>query len=263
MLSAIVRIRFLSPLSYHILSFSTILIEFLIPFNRKPIIKPILTEFHKGNRYLFALMMLERDAASYRYFIFLDEKTFQSCCNGPVRCWRRDGERLDEDCVHENDRSGRFSVNFLLAFGNESRGILLPVDRGFLTRARFLMILEEEIVPAAYVIYGLDIRNCELIMDNCPSHHGNAVEDAIENGGFTATYMPPKSPDLNPVENAWAEISRRLPARRAANRQDLINMVMEAYASIPNEYFSNLLSPAAIRRRFRCVLQSGGSHVKY
>ena len=55
-----------------------------------------------------------------------------------------------------------------------------------------------------------------LVMDNLPSHKVAGVREAIEAAGATLRYLPPYSPDLNPIEPAWAKVKgelRRLAAR--------------------------------------------------
>jgi transposase len=55
-----------------------------------------------------------------------------------------------------------------------------------------------------------------VIMDNLSSHKGSRVREAIETTGATLLYLPPYSPDLNPIENAFAKLKVLL--RKAAAR---------------------------------------------
>ncbi len=41
-------------------------------------------------------------------------------------------------------------------------------------------------------------------MDNLPAHKGTDVRRAIEAAGATLRYLPPYSPDFNPIENAFS-----------------------------------------------------------
>ena len=45
-------------------------------------------------------------------------------------------------------------------------------------------------------------------MDNLPAHKGDAVRQAIEETGATLVFLPPYSPDFNPIENAFAKLKR-------------------------------------------------------
>ena len=53
-------------------------------------------------------------------------------------------------------------------------------------------------------------------MDNLGSHKGAAVRVAIEAAGASLRYLPPYSPDFNPIENAFAKLKAML--RKAAAR---------------------------------------------
>jgi transposase len=55
-----------------------------------------------------------------------------------------------------------------------------------------------------------------VIMDNLSSHKRPSVRAAIEAAGATLLYLPPYSPDFNPIENAFAKLKALL--RKAAER---------------------------------------------
>jgi transposase len=55
-----------------------------------------------------------------------------------------------------------------------------------------------------------------VVMDNLPAHKSAAVREAIEKIGATLMFLPPYSPDFNPIENAFAKLKALL--RKAAER---------------------------------------------
>ena len=55
-----------------------------------------------------------------------------------------------------------------------------------------------------------------VILDNLPAHKGAAAREAIEAAGARLLFLPPYSPDFNPIENAFAKLKALL--RRAATR---------------------------------------------
>ena len=55
-----------------------------------------------------------------------------------------------------------------------------------------------------------------VVMDNLDAHEVAGVEDAIRTMGASLLYLPPYSPDLNPIEQAFAKLKALL--RRAAAR---------------------------------------------
>jgi transposase len=55
-----------------------------------------------------------------------------------------------------------------------------------------------------------------VVMDNLPAHKVAGIREAIENVGARLLYLPPYSPDLNPIEMAFAKLKALL--RKAARR---------------------------------------------
>lgn len=55
-----------------------------------------------------------------------------------------------------------------------------------------------------------------VIMDNLPAHKVTGVREAIEGAGASVLYLPPYSPDLNPIEKAFSKVKAIL--RKAAAR---------------------------------------------
>ena len=78
-----------------------------------------------------------------------------------------------------------------------------------MNRDIFLAYLRECLVPT---LSAGDI----VIMDNLPSHKVAGVREAIETAGAKVVYLPPYSPDLNPIEMAFSKLKALL--RKAAER---------------------------------------------
>jgi transposase len=60
-----------------------------------------------------------------------------------------------------------------------------------------------------------------VVMDNLSSHKGSRVRELIEGKGCELLYLPPYSPDLNPIEEAFAKVKallRKAEARAPARR---------------------------------------------
>jgi len=71
-----------------------------------------------------------------------------------------------------------------------------------------------------------------VVMDNLSSHKVTGVGEQTEARGAEVLYLPPYSPDLNPIEKAWAKIKQCLRSTRARCKQDLDNAITEALALI-------------------------------
>ena len=82
-----------------------------------------------------------------------------------------------------------------------------------------------------------------VIMDNLPAHKVTGVREAIEAAGAELLYLPPYSPDFNPIELAFAKLKAFLRKAAARTIPDLWAAVAQAIESFqPNEcrgYFAH------------------------
>ena len=94
--------------------------------------------------------------------------------------------------------------------GLTTRGLVAPwVLDGAINRDAFEAYIAQVLVP--------DLRAGDIVvMDNLSSHKGPKVRQLIEAVGARLLYLPPYSPDLNPIEMAFAKLKALL--RRAAER---------------------------------------------
>jgi transposase len=80
---------------------------------------------------------------------------------------------------------------------------------GPMNRVAFQAYIEQVLVPTLR-------QGDTVIMDNLPAHKGADVRTAIEAAGAILRYLPPYSPDFNPIENAFSKLKAYL--RKAAAR---------------------------------------------
>jgi transposase len=80
---------------------------------------------------------------------------------------------------------------------------------GGTTREAFLHFVRKALVPALR-------RGDVVVMDNLSTHYCQGVRESIEAAGATVLYLPPYSPELNPIEHTWSKLKallRRVEAR--------------------------------------------------
>ena len=73
-----------------------------------------------------------------------------------------------------------------------------------------------------------------VIMDNMRSHHIKKVAEVLENAGMKLLYLPPYSPDFNPIEKMWSKIKailRKLKARTVDTLPKAIELAFESVSS--------------------------------
>ena len=62
-----------------------------------------------------------------------------------------------------------------------------------------------------------------VIMDNASFHKGETMQKALKEAGHTLLYLPPYSPDLNPIEHKWAQ-AKKIRRETQAPLTDLFNI---------------------------------------
>lgn len=135
--------------------------------------------------------------------IFIDETwTATNMARTHGRCLR--GQRLRSPVPH-----GHWKTTTLVA-GLRLTGIAAPfVLDGPINRDAFQAYVEQVLVPE---LNPGDI----VVMDNLGSHKGVAVQAAIAAAGARLLFLPPYSPDFNPIEMAFSKLKALL--RKAAER---------------------------------------------
>ena len=71
-----------------------------------------------------------------------------------------------------------------------------------------------------------------VVMDNLSAHKIAGVRQAIEKCGARLAYLPPYSPDLNPIEKCWSKIKTYLRAAKARTYETLTAALKEALLTI-------------------------------
>jgi transposase len=118
------------------------------------------------------------------------------------RCAR--GQRLRVGVPHGHWKTTTFVAGLTL------RGMIAPfVLDGPINRDAFETYVEKVLVPELR-------RGDVVVMDNLSSHKGPRVREMVERAGAMLLYLPPYSPDFNPIENAFAKLKALL--RKAAER---------------------------------------------
>lgn len=114
------------------------------------------------------------------------------------------GQRLRVGIPHGHWKTTTFTAGLTL------RGMIAPfVLDGPINRIAFETYVEKVLVP--------ELRPGDtVVMDNLSSHKSPRVREMIEAAGASLLYLPPYSPDFNPIENAFAKLKALL--RKAAER---------------------------------------------
>jgi transposase len=99
---------------------------------------------------------------------------------------------------------------------------------GALDGEMFLAWVKEGLAP---VLESGDV----VILDNLATHKVAGVKEAIEAVGARVEYLPPYSPDFNPIENLWSKVKQILKGRAPRTRGQLSRATGAAFAAVTPE----------------------------
>ena len=105
--------------------------------------------------------------------------------------------------------------------------VLYPYD-GAVDSERFVDFLEHKLKPH------LDSGDV-LIMDNCRTHHAALVKAKAAELSVPILYLPPYSPELNPIEESWSVIKNKMRQKKPRNIAEYVDGIIDAQMSIDTE----------------------------
>jgi len=153
------------------------------------------------------------------HLIFLDESGVTTAMTR-LYARRPDGRR-----IHEATPGGHWKIMTILA-AMRLRGITAamtieePTDGDI-----FLAYVEQVLCPTL-------LAGDVVVMDNLGAHKVDGVEGLIQARGAEVLYLPPYSPDLNPIEKAWSKIKQFLRSRCPRTTDALEQTIADAIAAI-------------------------------
>lgn len=162
--------------------------------------------------------------------VFIDETWTKTNMTRGHGWWQR-GERLIAQVPHGHWQT----MTFIAALRHD--GITAPcVLDGPVNGESFAAYVEQILVPT---LQEGDI----VIMDNLGSHKGNKIHRAIRTAGARLLFLPPYSPDFNPIEQALAKLKALLRKAEERTLEALwrrIGLLLEAFSAAEcTNYFSN------------------------
>ena len=122
--------------------------------------------------------------------------------------------------------------------------------QGGTTAQRFREYMGKQLIPSLE-------KDDVVIMDNMRSHHAKIVTELLDKAGISYLYLPPYSPDLNPIEKMWSKMKSFLRKRKVRVAAELPEAVKAALKTI-SEYSRAMKSHF---RKFGNQMSGSGNHL--
>jgi transposase len=115
------------------------------------------------------------------------------------------------------------NTTLLSSMSLEGMGPSMAIE-GSTTKQVFEAYIEHFLAPT--------LREGQVVMDNFSAHKGERVRKLIEDRGCQLLFLPPYSPDLNPIEEAFSKVKRLLRVIGARTKNVLIEAMGKALNAV-------------------------------
>ena len=126
----------------------------------------------------------------------------------------------------------------------------------------FVRILDTHLLASADLLFTESPRRqWWYLQDNAPTHTARVTRKWLHDHGITCLDFPPYSPDLNPIENVWQDVERRVEARAPKTVEELQDVIAEEWEKTPKSLLLKLAH--SMPKRCQAVIAAGGDHIHY
>ncbi len=225
---------------------------------RKRATKPLLNQRQRQKRLTWAVEKKNWTVAQWSKVLFSDESKFCiSFGNQGPRVWRKSGEAQNPCCLKS---SVKFPQSVMIWAAMSSAGVgPLCFLKSTVNAAIYQEILEHFMLPSADKLYG----DADFIFqqDLAPAHTAKGTKSWFNDHGVTVLDWPANSPDLNPIENLWGIVKRKMWDTRPNNADDLKAAIKATWDSIPPQQCHKLIT--SMPRRIEAVIKAKGAPTKF
>jgi hypothetical protein len=220
-----------------------------------------LTEEEMRLRREFAQKFLGKSADWWCTVFFADEKCFTGQGHpGRVFLRRFDDEDplAPELCAPKLPHPVTHSI--WGCFSAAGPGLMMPLEDP-LDGPTYAYIVRYYLAKSFEKVFGKGTVERWLIHDTPNVHHTADVRHALGCMGITALPFPPYSPDLNPIENLWADMQRRVDRLHASTPAELKAAVEQVWAETTPAQCEKLAR--SMPKRLKQVIEVNGHYIHY
>lgn len=226
--------------------------------------KPLLSAQNIEKRLSFATLHIGKPSDYWDDVIFCDETKMMLYYNdGPNRVWRQPLKALENRNIIPTVKFGKLSVMVWGCISSKGVGDLAFIENT-MDAEQYLNILKCHLINSAnkFGFNGDNKPRFKFYQDNDPKHKAHMVRMWLLFNCTKVLDTPAQSPDLNPIENLWVHLKKKVAKRHPKNRTELKSAILEEWHKIPSNYDVQKLINS-MKKRLRAVIDSKGGHTKY
>lgn len=217
--------------------------------------KPFLSLLNRIKRLRFAIKYRDWSWQQWANVVFMDEKTIQTYGNGKVMVKRRRNERYEpRNMFLQEIQNKKNKVNLVGTVSCDGPNIIYSVPTK-LNGKHFQQLMKKKV--------GKLLVNKSVIMDNATIHRKGL--NYLRKAGHTLFDFPPKSADLNPIENVWGKLqkilNRKLRNVCISTQAELLELIRESWKEIPVIFIQK--SVLSMPKRLEDVIRMQGGQTRF
>lgn len=220
--------------------------------------KPLMTKSHLQKRKEFCMQTKDWSVEDWSRVMWSDESNFYLFDQSR---WRVRRSR------HSDPHDHRFTqptvkhpphVMVWACFSATGRGGLAFLPQNVnMNSSRYLETLESHLLPF------MAIRNATVFMqDGAPCHKAKKVTAWLNDHAIQTLQWPPNSPDLNPIENLWCIMKKKISKSKITSVEQLKNTILEVWTQQTDSSLCNRLV-ASMPSRIQAVMKNKYYPSKY
>lgn len=228
----------------------------------RPRAKPKLTPAMRTKRLNWCVLHKDWTVDQWLNVGFSDESTFTIMQDKRQYVRRLASEEFHKDCIKSTVKHPTSQMVWSIICG-KGPGRLHLVD-GIMNGTKYLDVLKARLVPQIRDWYGAADRDFTFMQDSAPCHTAKLVMKSLKDDlKIRVLPWPGNSPDLNPLENLWELVKRKVAMDNPTTKKDLITSIIRHWHrdNTTEEYIVSLIS--SMPRRIAACIKARGGHTKY
>lgn len=220
---------------------------------------PFINTRNKKRRLQFARDYLLKDETFWRDVVFCDESKFNIFgSDGKVTVWRKPNTEWCAGHVKSTVKHGGGSCMVWGCISAAGVGELVFIETT-MTAIKYRDLLRENLKKSVAKM-GLSSK-WKFYQDNDPKHTSLVVREFLVYNCPHVIKTPAQSPDMNPIENLWEYLDRRVRETPPSSKTTLRARLQEEWAKIPTEYLQKII--LNMPQRLQSVIDNHGNATRY